>query len=68
MKIQSKLQMRTALLWAVTQRVVAILYRRFATTCQFHITRYSLICYLHLAAYFVGRAHEMYHYTMKVAI
>ena len=60
--------MTTTLLWAVTQRVVVIPYQRFATTCQFHITLHSLICYLHLATYFVGRAHEMYRYTMKVAI
>jgi len=31
--------MRTALFWAITQRVVEIPYRRFGTTCQSHLRR-----------------------------
>ena len=29
--------MRTALFWVITQRVVVISYRRFGTTCRFHL-------------------------------
>jgi hypothetical protein len=31
--------LRTALFWTVTQRVVAIPYRRFGTTCRYHLKR-----------------------------
>jgi len=35
--------MRTALLWTITQRVVAIPYRRFGTTYRFHLQECHLL-------------------------
>jgi hypothetical protein len=37
MKVIRREVMRTALFWAITQRVVVVTHRRFGTTCRSHL-------------------------------